>query len=74
MPRYKNTSITVKTFYGTAFNPGEEKDVLGYINDPKMVRVPARVAKAPVKSSLDKKPQTKSTEIKNSKESNKEEN
>lgn len=74
MPRYKNTSIAVKTFYGTAFNPGEEKDVPGYINDPKMVRVPAVPSKAPIKSSSDKKPQMKSTETKNSKESNKEEN
>lgn len=36
---YKNTSLTVKTFYGKQFQPGEEKDVSGYVNDPDMVIV-----------------------------------
>lgn len=39
MIRYKNTSVTAKTFYGTQFKSGEEHDVPGYINDPSMIRV-----------------------------------
>ena len=38
--RYMNASITSKTFYGVTFQPGESKDVPGYINDISMVRVP----------------------------------
>lgn len=53
MLRYRNTSVTAKTFYGTTFKPGEEHDVPGYINDPKMIRVtckPKDVPKADKKS------------------------
>ena len=83
MLRYKNTSVTAKTFYGTTFKPGEEKDVPGYINDPKMVRVSvkpeelpkAASKKAPAPVVVEEKPtQTKSAESKQNKESNKEEN
>lgn len=38
--RYKNTSLTKKTFYGVVFMPGEVKDVPGFINDIKMIRLP----------------------------------
>ena len=37
---YKNTSLTVKTFYGVTFNPGEVNEVPGYINHHDMIRVP----------------------------------
>lgn len=37
---YKNTSLTVKTFYGITFNPGEIHGVSGYINHADMIRVP----------------------------------
>lgn len=36
---YKNTSVTVKTFYNVTFKPGEIKEVSGYINHPQMHRV-----------------------------------
>lgn len=36
---YKNISITVKTFYGIEFKPGDIKKVPGYINHPMMVVV-----------------------------------
>lgn len=47
MIRYKNTSVTAKTFYGTTFKPGEEHDVPGFINDPKMIRVSCRPEELP---------------------------
>lgn len=87
MLRYKNTSVTAKTFYGTTFKPGEEKDVPGYINHPKMVRInsscsepkelPKATAKtAPVPNSPAEKKhaQVNPPETKQNKESNKEEN
>jgi len=39
---YKNTSLTVKTFYGVEFKPGDVHEVSGYINDPAMIRVSAK--------------------------------
>ena len=36
---YKNTSKSVKTFYGITFKPGDIQDVPGYTNHPKMIRV-----------------------------------
>lgn len=47
MPRYKNTSVTAKTFYGTTFKPGDEHDVPGYINDTKMIRVSSQPKEIP---------------------------
>lgn len=47
MLRYRNTSVTAKTFYGTTFKPGDEHDVPGYINDPKMIRVPCKLKELP---------------------------
>ena len=47
MVRYRNTSVTAKTFYGTTFKSGEEHDVPGYINDPKMIRVPSKPKELP---------------------------
>ena len=37
MMTYRNTGILAKTFYGVTFNPGESKNVPGYINDPSFV-------------------------------------
>lgn len=39
MYRYKNLSLATKTFYGVTFKPGDEKDVPGYINAPKFIRI-----------------------------------
>lgn len=52
---YKNTSCIKKQFHGVDFNPGEAKEVNGYINDPKMIRLSTlpqtkpKVAKEPIK-------------------------
>lgn len=48
--RYKNLSLATKTFYGVTFKPGDEKDVPGYINDLKFVRVPNLSKKSTVDS------------------------
>jgi len=39
MIKYKNISFSAKTFYGTIFEPGETKEVSGYINCTGMVRI-----------------------------------
>lgn len=39
MIQYKNISFSAKTFYGVKFEPGEIKEVPGYINDPRMIRI-----------------------------------
>lgn len=36
---YKNTSFTTQTFYGVEFNPGEIKEVPGYINSPNFIKI-----------------------------------
>lgn len=36
---YKNVSDSAKTFYGVTFKPGEVKEVPGYVNHRKMIRV-----------------------------------
>lgn len=38
---YKNVSNTIKTFYGVTFQPQQTAGVAKYINDAKMIRVPA---------------------------------
>ena len=37
--KYKNLSYATRTFYGVTFRPQEVKDVPGYINDHKFIRV-----------------------------------
>lgn len=59
--KYKNLSLTTKKFYGVTFKPGETKEVPGYINDPKFVRIKdevktAPVANKPVSTSINKTP------------------
>jgi len=44
---YKNMSIATKTFYGVTFNPGEIKEVPGYINDKDFQRCERPIAPAP---------------------------
>ena len=56
--RYKNLSLATKTFYGVTFKPGEEKDVPGFINDLKFVRVP-NLSKKPNVDSVKKLDTTK---------------
>lgn len=78
MLRYKNTSVTAKTFYGTHFKPGEEHDVPGFINDPKMIRVPSKSKELP-KADIKKTPVTSTPKaveekLKSNKEIDKEEN
>lgn len=46
---YKNTSCFAKTFYGVTFQPGETKEVSGYINDKFFI-----VMDAPQPKSVDK--------------------
>ena len=48
---YKNTSLSVKTFYGVTFNPGDIHTVSGYVNDPSMIRIKEKPKAATPKSS-----------------------
>lgn len=77
---YKNTSLSVKTFYGVTFKPGETRDVTGFINDPSMIRVkeaekPAPAKAAPAKAASSKTPETaKSTQQESAKPAEKKQN
>ena len=46
---YKNLSNTIKTFYGVTFNPGDIKEVSGYINHPKFFITDKPIHKEPPK-------------------------
>lgn len=80
---YKNTSNSVKTFYGVQFKPGETHEVPGYINNPRFVRVESK-PKEPPKVNTNKSPvkpddssnkqKAKSAELKHKDETNKTEN
>ena len=48
---YKNVSMSVKTFYGVTFKPGEIKEVKNYINHKFMVLVTESEAKKVTKAS-----------------------
>ena len=39
MIKYKNISCSTKTFYGITFNPGDVKEVPGYVNAQGMARI-----------------------------------
>ena len=61
--RYKNTSVTEKTFFGIKIAPGETKDFPSYVNDSRMllvdnapIRKPNQVKSTP---SIDSKPAAK---------------
>lgn len=61
--KYKNISCIKRTFYGVQFNPGETKEVPGYINHPKFVRISDKVDAAPaVAKPVEKKPEPKKIE------------
>lgn len=64
MYRYKNLSLATKTFYGVTFKPGEEKDVPGFINDPKFVRV-SKKFKPAITTEVVKKPNENKSKSKN---------
>ncbi len=57
---YKNFSNATFTFYGVTFKPGEIKEVEGYINHPKFVRITdkEKIAKADSKKENQKEIQT----------------
>lgn len=64
---YKNTSYITKKFYGVEFKPGDVKEVTGYINDPKMIKMsctpkqeaPKKLVKSePVKQTSTKSPES----------------
>lgn len=38
--KYKNIGIAPKTFYGVTFNPGEIRNVPGFINCSSFIRMP----------------------------------
>ena len=42
---YKNVSVSVKTFYGVTFKPGEIKEVKDYINNKFMIPVSEKESK-----------------------------
>ena len=71
---YKNTSVTVKTFYGIEFKPGDVHDVPGYINSPNMIRVTEQPKEPPKANNVSKSPsksvQTKKVEQSEQIESN----
>jgi len=48
MITYKNISFSAKTFYGVKFEPGEIKEVPGFINCQGMIRVYNVTPTAPV--------------------------
>ena len=54
---YRNVSLSVKTFHGVTFKPGETKEVDQYINHKLMVLVSEeegkRISKSKVKSSTE---------------------
>ena len=58
MVKYKNTSFATKTFYGVPFQPGEIKDVPGYINDISFVRIFEQPEKEPPKTAQPKQKDT----------------
>lgn len=47
MIKYKNISPYPLTFYGVTFNPNEIKEVPGFVNHPRMVRIQEVVKKQP---------------------------
>jgi len=52
MIQYKNISFSAKTFYGVKFEPGETKEVPGFINNPNMIRIFGKSQKVEVKPNM----------------------
>lgn len=63
---YKNISLTRKTFHGVTFEPGETKEVPGYINNRGFIRV-AEMPKEPPKKQTAQKQESSKQESKNNK-------
>lgn len=70
---YKNVSCITKTFYDVTFNPGDEKEVPGYINDKYMIVIDALKKPAEQQKSEKPKSETKAPDKKPSSESQKKE-
>lgn len=73
---YQNASVATKTFYGVTFHPGDIKEVPGYINDDKFIRVPAKKgeSKTQYKPAEQKNKETKKpSDVTSDSKSNKEE-
>lgn len=47
MIKYKNISSYPLTFYNVTFNPNEIKEVPGFVNHPKMVRITETIQPKP---------------------------
>ena len=56
MIKYKNISFSAKTFYGVKFEPGDTKEVPGFIDSPSMVRVFSKSKPTSVKPVLFEEP------------------
>lgn len=59
MIKYRNISLSAKTFYGVKFEPGEVKEVPGFINCQGLVRVfddSSKTSSAPKRVSEDPMP------------------
>lgn len=61
---YKNTSYSVKTFYGVTFEPGQIKEVNGIINDKFMIIVDKPINTQPKEVQQKPSPVRKQKEIK----------
>lgn len=53
---YKNTSYSVKTFYGVTFEPGQTQEVDNYINDKFMILVDGPVDSKVIHEEVQQKP------------------
>lgn len=62
MIKYKNISSYPLTFYGVTFNPNDEKEVPGFINHPKMVKVKEAIKFKPKAVIEVVKPEAKNTD------------
>lgn len=58
--KYKSFARIPKTYHGVTFNPGDTKDVNGYINDSRFVRVKEDDVK---KKSIDRKKKSKNVSL-----------
>lgn len=64
---YKNISACKKTFYGVVFNPGDIKEVPGYVNDRQMIvesSLPDKKEAKEINASTKKSNSVKSSNVK----------
>lgn len=57
--KYKNIGTVTKTFHGVKFNPGDTKEVNGYINAKSFIRVDGNQNESKDKSSGNSKQESK---------------